>query len=194
MCADAITARSAVVGRGCVLGAGTTLGDNCKVASSTIGKNCTLGAGVTVKNSHIWDNVVIEDGAVLEHCIVCEGARIKRGATVSAGCVISYNVVIGEGATLPKHTRVSMFPTDDEEELKRLSGAPFDTDLVGPDGKGYRWRGETGADFDYVAEPEQAEELGVNMDRARLAACTAEEEWKTQLWSKVPEPQEEEAR
>ncbi|PIU18098.1 MAG: hypothetical protein COT16_03325 [Elusimicrobia bacterium CG08_land_8_20_14_0_20_44_26] len=72
------------------------IGENTRVASGSrvgpyvsIGKNSKIGASVSVKNSIIWDNVLIDKNVRIKNCIIAYNAKIKESITLYGGAVIS---------------------------------------------------------------------------------------------------------
>ncbi len=72
------------------------IGDNSEIGSGaaigpcvTVGRNSWLGKKVKVKNSVIWDNVLIDSSVKINNCIVGHGAKIKESITLYEGTVIN---------------------------------------------------------------------------------------------------------
>jgi len=72
------------------------IGDNSEIGSGaaigpcvTVGRNSKLGEKVKVKNSVIWDNVLIDSSVKINNCIVGHGAKIRESITLYEGTVIN---------------------------------------------------------------------------------------------------------
>jgi len=83
-----------------------TLGPNV-----VLGKGCRIGANATVRDSVLWDGVVVEPNAHIEGSIVASGAHIGKGARVGMGSVIGHDVTIEPSAILEPGSRVGGQPT-----------------------------------------------------------------------------------
>lgn len=49
------------------------VGPGSQLSASVVGRRVRIGANVTVRDSHIWNDVVIEDGAVCV-CVYAKGS------------------------------------------------------------------------------------------------------------------------
>ena len=56
-----------------------------RVQRSVLSPDVRIGKGAVVRDSILWDNVVVEEGAVLDHVICDKRCRISRGAVVGTG-------------------------------------------------------------------------------------------------------------
>ncbi len=81
---------------------GARLGPN-----AVIGPRCRIGANAVVRESVLWDEVIVEPGARLEEVIVASRARIGAGAVLGAGCVVGHDAVIAPGSVLPPGSKVA---------------------------------------------------------------------------------------
>ena len=81
--------------------AGAELGPNV-----VLGDGCSIGARAIVRNSVLWDGVVVEDGAIIEGAIVASGCRIGSEARVLEGSVIGHDTTIERGRVLERGSRV----------------------------------------------------------------------------------------
>ena len=80
-----------------VVGPYTVLGDRCEVAS-----------GAVVRDSLLWDRVVVGPGAHVEKAIVASRARIGAGARIGHGAVIGHDAEIAPGADVAANARVAV--------------------------------------------------------------------------------------
>jgi mannose-1-phosphate guanylyltransferase len=80
--------------------------------TAELGPNVVLGAGcrvearAVIRNSVLWDGVVVEEGAVIEGAIVASRARIGKEARVLEGCVIGHHAQIADGQVLEPGSKV----------------------------------------------------------------------------------------
>ena len=64
---------------------------------------------MNIKNSYIWDKVIIEDNCNIEFTIITDNVHIKKGVNIQSGSMISFGVVVKEGVTIPKASMVSKY-------------------------------------------------------------------------------------
>ncbi len=57
------------------------------------GHNCTISGAASVKDSVIWDNVVIGDGAVLYRTIIADGVRIGEGEHFENAAIVQADMI-----------------------------------------------------------------------------------------------------
>jgi mannose-1-phosphate guanylyltransferase len=74
-----------------------------------LGDDCKIGAGARVRDSLLWDGVVVEDGATVDGSIVASDARIGARAVVKPGSVIGHRSVISAESQLDENARVTAF-------------------------------------------------------------------------------------
>jgi mannose-1-phosphate guanylyltransferase len=72
-----------------------------------LGDNCEIGAGANVRDSVLWDGVIVEDGATVDGSIVASRARIGARSLVRPGSVIGHAGVVGSGSELAENARVT---------------------------------------------------------------------------------------
>jgi NDP-sugar pyrophosphorylase family protein len=60
------------------------------------GENCRVSAGAEVKESILWDDVVIEDGARVRRAVLGDRVRVERGETMENVAVVRAELVRGE--------------------------------------------------------------------------------------------------
>ena len=81
-------------------------------ATARIGPNVVLGAGTrigeraVVRDSVLWDGVMVGDDVRIDESIVASRARIGARATVGSGSVIGHDVVVEPGRILEPGARV----------------------------------------------------------------------------------------
>jgi mannose-1-phosphate guanylyltransferase len=71
-----------------------------------LGTGTRIGAGARVRDSVLWDRVVIEEGAEVEGSILASNAFVGSGARVPVGGVIGHDAVIEAGTALEPGARV----------------------------------------------------------------------------------------
>lgn len=89
------------------IGEGVVIDPSAKVGPNVVlGHGCRIGANAVVRDSVLWENVVVESGAHVEEAIVATGARIGENVHVGKGSVIGHDVVIDPGTRLPEGSKV----------------------------------------------------------------------------------------
>lgn len=71
-----------------------------------LGKGCRIGAEARLRDSVLWDGVVVDAGARIEGTIVASRARIGEGAQIGAGSVIGHDMTVGPQAVVPPGSRL----------------------------------------------------------------------------------------
>jgi mannose-1-phosphate guanylyltransferase len=71
-----------------------------------LGKGCVIGAGAIVRNSVLWDGVIIGERAMVEGAIIASDAQVGSDARVHAGSVIGHDAVVASGEVLGPDSRV----------------------------------------------------------------------------------------
>jgi NDP-sugar pyrophosphorylase family protein len=71
-----------------------------------LGERCRIGAGAIVRDTVLWDGVIIGERAVVDGAIVASDAQIGHDARVHAGSVIGHDAVVPAGETLGPDSRV----------------------------------------------------------------------------------------
>ncbi len=81
--------------------------------SATVGPYAILGARVkigpdaVVRDSILWDDVVVDAGAKIDGAILADRVRVGSGAQISTGTVIGHDVEIDSGASIEPDSRLS---------------------------------------------------------------------------------------
>jgi translation initiation factor eIF-2B subunit epsilon len=99
-------ARSAELVEGVVLGKHCEIAEHCVLQRSVIGAKVKLHNNVQIRESHIWEGVVVHSKAKITSSIICDNCIIGEGAVINRGCIVSYGVVIPPNTILPEYTRV----------------------------------------------------------------------------------------
>jgi mannose-1-phosphate guanylyltransferase len=90
------------------LGMGVRIAPTATVGPyAVLGDRCQVAAGACVKDSVIWDGVIVEDGATVDGAIVASGTLIGSASVVQPGSVIGHGSVISSGSTLEENARVT---------------------------------------------------------------------------------------
>ena len=97
-----------------------SFGDNSTVGTwAHIGPNVTLGSSVSigkkteVKESILFDKVIVEDDSKINGAIISTDVKIGKGAKIGRGCIISPHVTIadgtriGDGAIIHPHKEIN---------------------------------------------------------------------------------------
>ncbi|CCK68124.1 translation initiation factor eIF2B catalytic subunit epsilon KNAG_0A04520 [Huiozyma naganishii CBS 8797] len=165
---NVVLAQSCKIGKCTAIGSGTRIGEGTLIENSVIGRNCQIGENITIRNSFIWEDVVIENGNTIDHSIVASNSRLGEGVKLEDGCIIGFNVVIESGKSIPKGTKISATPVRnrtsssfdlnyESEDNGSASETYFETkstgmhlavDLVGENGVGYVYDSDVSDDED----------------------------------------------
>ncbi|MCQ2431649.1 MAG: NDP-sugar synthase [Clostridia bacterium] len=79
------------------------------IVRSAVGENCFIPVGASVRDSVLFDHVVLGAGASVTGAILCSHVTIGRGAVIGEGCVIGAHAVIEDGVHLAAGTSVPAF-------------------------------------------------------------------------------------
>ncbi|HMD02326.1 MAG TPA: NDP-sugar synthase [Candidatus Baltobacteraceae bacterium] len=85
--------------------------------TATVGPYAVLGErdriekGASVRDSILWDDVVVGENARVEGAILASGVRVGKGATIGTGSVVGHAVEIDSGALIPPNSRLSSHAT-----------------------------------------------------------------------------------
>lgn len=160
---DVVLAQSCKIGSCTAIGSNTVIGDGTCINNSVIGRNCKIGKNIVIKNSYIWDNSIIEDNSTIEHAIVASNCQIGQDVTLEKGSVLGFDVVIANGQTVQRETRISgkyieaghdLFDDDDDSDMSNTTNEhPKAIDLVGEDGSGYLYESDYSDSDDETSRP-----------------------------------------
>lgn len=90
------------------LDAGTTIDPTAKVGPNVVlGRGCCVEAGAVVRESVLWDDVVVGSQATVEEAILASGVRVGKGANVGAGSVVGHGYVVASGARVEPGSKLS---------------------------------------------------------------------------------------
>jgi len=101
-----------VVGKGSVIEGKTSF-----FGYSSIGSNCTIKEGAQIRNSIIWDNVIIENDVKLDGCIIASNSIIGKKSILSPGCIIPDSCTIGSNQILADDLKLNAGITYSSEAL-----------------------------------------------------------------------------
>ncbi|KAG8217822.1 hypothetical protein J3R82DRAFT_5987 [Butyriboletus roseoflavus] len=111
-----ILSRTCKIGNQSLIGSKSQISDNAQVVASVLGQRCVIGAGSIVRNSYLFDGVVVGPNCVIEYSIVGAGVQIKETSRVERGCLIGDKVTIGPQARMEPFQKLSKKCQDDHEE------------------------------------------------------------------------------
>lgn len=78
-----------------IIGNDTTVNNNVRFhGNSVIGNNCIIKKDVHIRNTIIWDNVVVEEGARLDGCIIASNTVIGKKSIIMPGSIIPESCVL----------------------------------------------------------------------------------------------------
>lgn len=104
---DSIISSNAVNNGKVVVGQGSVIeGNTSFFGYSSIGSNCIIKEGAQVRNSIIWDNVIIENDVKLDGCIIASNSKIGKKSVLMPGCIIPDGCVIGSDQKLSDDFKV----------------------------------------------------------------------------------------
>ena len=89
------------IGNGVSVDATATLGPHC-----VVGNGSRIESGALVRDSVLWERVVVEAGATVAGSIVASNVRVGRGAGVGEGAVIGHDAVIAPDVVTEPQARI----------------------------------------------------------------------------------------
>ena len=90
-----------LLGVRCTVGAGAYI-----KGPSSIGSSCIIDSDSVIEKAIIWDNSRLGQKASLKGCIVANNVYIGDRARVPQGCVLGQDVILGNGESLKRNTKV----------------------------------------------------------------------------------------
>ena len=101
-CADnCVISKNAVFNDKLIIGDNTVIEDKVRFyGNSIIGNYCIIKEGAEIRNSILWDNIVIEEGVKLDGCVVASNSRIGRDSILAPGNIIP------DGTNVPAQERL----------------------------------------------------------------------------------------
>ncbi|KAI0463890.1 hypothetical protein LJB42_002898 [Komagataella kurtzmanii] len=150
---DVILAQTSRLQRCVVIGGGSFVGAETNIVCSCVGKNVRIGEGVQLKNSYIWDDVVLENGVEATGAVVASGALIRAGAKLLPGAIVGFNEEVPAGAEVAASE--SEMPQLKFSESAAHDDGLFDlsdTSITSLPGTGSRRKGRTLSTTSYYSE------------------------------------------
>ncbi len=81
------------------------IGDMCKIGPYTIiGSNSVIGPAVRIKNSLLFNNVIVDEGSSISNSLIGERSIIGKWVRVEPFSVIGDEVIIRDEVLIPKRT------------------------------------------------------------------------------------------
>lgn len=108
--------RTCKIGNQILIGSKSRIADNAQIVASVLGQRCVIGAGSIVRNSYLFDGVVIGPNCVVEYSIIGAGVQIKEASRVERGCLIADKVTIGPKARLEPFRKLLRKSQDDHDQ------------------------------------------------------------------------------
>lgn len=159
--------RTCKIGNQTLIGSKSQIADNAQVVTSVLGQRCVIGAGSVVRNSYLFDGVVVGPNCVIEYSITRAGVQIKETSRVERGCLIADKVIIGPEARLePFQKLLKKCQGDHEEEEGGEEEAGEDEDDEADDEEEY--------DGDNDEEDESDEEEDSDYEEVEASKCQLE--------------------
>jgi translation initiation factor eIF-2B subunit epsilon len=121
--------RTCKIGNQILIGSKSQIADNAQIVTSVLGQRCIIGAGSVVRNSYLFDDVVVGPNCAIEYSIIGADVQIKEMSRVERGCLIAGKVTIGPNARLePFQKLLKKCQDDHEDEEDEDGGAGEDED------------------------------------------------------------------
>jgi len=77
----------------CIIGDNVSIGENCFFDSYTvIGNNCIIGNNVKIRDSVLWNDVVVSSNVSLSSCIIGSFAKVSESISMFDGTIINIEV------------------------------------------------------------------------------------------------------
>lgn len=91
-----------------------------------------------IRNSYLWNNVVVGTGCIVKESILGTGVTLESGVVVEKGCLIAEGVTLRAHSRITEFSRVAVSTGDDIDgkkieypDLKRLTDSFLDNTLDG---------------------------------------------------------------
>jgi mannose-1-phosphate guanylyltransferase len=89
------------------VGAGAVVEEGARVGPYVVlGDGCRVARGAVIRESLLWDGVVVGADARIEHAIVASRTHIGKNAAIGARTVIGHDVTVEDGAKVPEDSRL----------------------------------------------------------------------------------------
>ncbi len=89
-----------------IIGEKTAVGDDAALTNVSIGRNCQIGRGAVIKDSVLWDGVIIGAEARLERSVIARGTTIGDRTYLEEGSVIGEDCNIGKDVDVKPYVKV----------------------------------------------------------------------------------------
>ncbi|HVA36905.1 MAG TPA: NDP-sugar synthase [Candidatus Dormibacteraeota bacterium] len=88
-------------------GAGTHVDPRADVGPDVVlGRACRVAAGARIRESVLWDGVIVDEGASIEGAIIAGSVHVGAGARVERGAVIGHGEVVAPGSSVAAGARI----------------------------------------------------------------------------------------
>lgn len=88
-----------------IVGEGSVVEDNVTFEGyNIIGNNCIIKSGSRIKDTIIWDEVVIEETVKLDGCIIASNVTVKAGVELDKDAIVPHDLIITKPEDLYKET------------------------------------------------------------------------------------------
>ncbi|EIM90142.1 nucleotide-diphospho-sugar transferase [Stereum hirsutum FP-91666 SS1] len=102
-----VLSRTCKVGNNTLIGPSTQVFAGAQITASSLGANCSIGANTIIRNSYLFDGVVVGANCIIDCSIIGAGVEIGESSRVARGSLVADGVRLGPAARLAKFERVS---------------------------------------------------------------------------------------
>ncbi|MBV8363080.1 MAG: NDP-sugar synthase [Candidatus Eremiobacteraeota bacterium] len=83
------------------------IADGARIGPNVVvGRGCKIATATNIRDSVLWNNVIIEEGATIDEAIIASGSRVGAGAKIGKGSVVGHDTHIEPQRVLEPGARV----------------------------------------------------------------------------------------